>query len=98
MRIFEDRSHGLKIEADDLWFGLNNILFKYNLYIHINNTVDTGSDSKHTAYISHFLEQWILYNNAERCMATFIKQITKEREREREKKRETERENVWKLL
>ena len=26
-------------------FGLNNILFKYNLYLHMNNTVDTGADA-----------------------------------------------------
>ena len=32
-------------------FGLNNILFKYNLYIHINDTSNTGFDSKHNAYI-----------------------------------------------
>ena len=32
-------------------FGLNNNLFKYNLDIHINKTVDTGSVSKHNAYI-----------------------------------------------
>ena len=32
-------------------FGLNNILFKYNVYIHINDTANTGFDSKHNAYI-----------------------------------------------
>ena len=32
-------------------FGLNNILFKYNLYIRINDTSNTGFDSKHNAYI-----------------------------------------------
>ena len=31
--------------------GLNNILFKYNLYIHINDTSNTGFDSKINAYI-----------------------------------------------
>ena len=34
-----------------LWVGLNNILFKYNLYIHTNDTSNTGFDSKHNAYI-----------------------------------------------
>ena len=32
-------------------FGLTNLLFKYNLYIHINDTANTGFDSKHTVKI-----------------------------------------------
>ena len=34
-----------------VFIGLNNILFKYNLYIHIIDTSKTGFDSKHNAYI-----------------------------------------------
>ena len=42
---------------------MKNMLFKYNLFIHI--TVNTGFDSKNNSYICHFLEMreliWRLY-------------------------------------
>ena len=52
----KDKSKELRCRLLQFFFGalrvgLNNILFKYNLYIHINDTSNTGFDSKHNAYI-----------------------------------------------
>ena len=47
VRDFLKNYHNLGVKL----VGLNNILFKYNLYIHINDTSNTGFDSKHNAYI-----------------------------------------------
>ena len=61
--------------------GLNNILFKYNLYIHINDTANTGLDNKHNAYICHFLE--VLWKSQSCLPMTFLQVAGKKRFMER---------------